>query len=170
VSGGLRDAGLTEDPQDENSRGTNHYDGPRGEEKGNKNESAGYCSRDTDGPCSEVRIGFLSPAKREPEKRTQGSPITPTILPVRELRNRQAIKQKPKLVSEEVRRLAELERSNAAKVKKLLGRIGLVTVDNAGLGNCLFLTIARGLGWNPQSHKKLLLSTWRRTQMNSKGS
>jgi len=94
VSGGPRVAGLLEDPQDEDSRGTSRYDGLRGEEGGNITESAGHCSRGTDGLSPEGRIGFLSPAKREPEKRSQGSPITPTILPVRELRNRQAKKKK----------------------------------------------------------------------------
>jgi hypothetical protein len=101
------------------------------------------------------RPGFLSPARYKPEKREQGSPITPTLAPVRELRSRHGKKSLPKIFQEELKRLVELGKANAVKVKELLSQIGLVAIDNAGKGNCMFLAIARGLGWSSQAHRKL---------------
>ena len=64
-------------------------------------------------------------------------------------------KMQPKFPPEELKRLVELGKNNAIKVKELLSKIGFVAVDNAGKGNCMFLAIARGLGWSLQTHKKL---------------
>jgi hypothetical protein len=86
---------------------------------------------------TEERLGFLSPARFKPEKKTQVSPITPTMVPVRELRSRNAKKTVPKLSADELKRLADLGKSNATKVKALLSQIGLEAVDNAGKGNCM---------------------------------
>ena len=101
------------------------------------------------------RQGFFSPAKYKSESKAQVSPMSPTMVPVRELRSRSAKKTTSKLSSEETKRLVELGKTNATKVNSLLDQIGLEMVDNAGNGNCLFLSIARGLGWSSQTHKKL---------------
>ena len=51
------------------------------------------------------RPGFLSPAKYKPEKREQGSPITPTLAPVRELRSRHGKKTQPEILRKNSRGL-----------------------------------------------------------------